>query len=242
MRVYTIKGKDHYVYEDDSEIPKGVDIEDDWKEAEIGDWVRASDGNVIQILRKGVLNHSIDKKGYIYLGTCTGTFIPRYQEMDTDPREDRYSIGGKQTAMRTKNKANLTSWEEQFVHLVAGGLPPVEAYLRVYPTNKRPYASVQSSALMKTERVRKAMKKELEPVLKELGIDEKFILDNIKHIAELGDREEAKLKALFKLADIMDLEDKTSTKTQVITGTVFKGFGDDLLEVAHRPKEITSGE
>ena len=46
------------------------------------------------------------------------------------------------------------------------------------------------------------------------------------------------MKALFKLSDIMDLEDKNQTKVTQISGAVFKGFGESALEEAKRPKEI----
>jgi len=237
MRRNKIKGVWHYIYEDDSEIPPGIVIKEDWKSSEKGDWVRADDGNVIQILRKGQVKHYI-KGNQDYLGTCTGTFLPEYQEMDTEKREDIYSFSGKPRQARKDGDNRLSSWEEQFVHLVAGGVKPVDAYLQVYPTNKRSYASVQSSAIMKTERIKKAMKKELEPVLEELGISERFVLEKVKQMAELADKDDTKLRALFKLADIMDMEDKTATKTQMITGTIFKGFEDGTLAEAQRPLEI----
>jgi len=50
------------------------------------------------------------------------------------------------------------------------------------------------------------------------------------------------LKALFKLADIMDLEDKNSTKVTQVTGALFQGFSNKELENVERPKEITDGD
>ena len=81
------------------------------------------------------------------------------------------------------------------------------------------------------------MKEELKPVLDELGISENTILRDINTIATMGEREETRLKALFKLSDIMDLEDKNAAKVQQITGVQFQGFTDDMLEDAER-KEL----
>jgi dissimilatory sulfite reductase (desulfoviridin) alpha/beta subunit len=43
---------------------------------------------------------------------------------------------------------------------------------------------------------------------------------------------------LFKLADIMDMEDKNTTKVTTMTGAVFQGFTPEKLEEVERPKEI----
>ena len=49
---------------------------------------------------------------------------------------------------------------------------------------------------------------------------------------------DTKLKALFKLADIMDMEDKNTTKITTVTGALFQGFTPEKLEEVERPKEI----
>jgi len=118
------------------------------------------------------------------------------------------------------------------------GLKPEEAYLKAFPTNNIRYAKEKSGNLVKTERVRTAMKEELKPVLKELGVDEIYVLKGIKSEAETAEKSDTRLKALFKLSDIMDLEDKNQTKVTQISGAVFKGFEDNVLEEIQRPKEI----
>ena len=82
------------------------------------------------------------------------------------------------------------------------------------------------------------MKEELKPVLEELGIDENYVLETIKGVIDSTDKDETRLKALFKLADIMDMEDKNKTTVTQVTGVLFKGFSDEMIESAERPKEI----
>ena len=82
------------------------------------------------------------------------------------------------------------------------------------------------------------MKEELKPVLKELNINDKSVLEGIKRVAENSEKDETKLKALFKLSDILDLEDKTQTKVTQLSGAIFQGFSDNVLEEVQRPKEI----
>ena len=82
------------------------------------------------------------------------------------------------------------------------------------------------------------MKEEVKPVLKELNIDDKSVLEGIKRVADNSLKDETRLKALFKLSDILDLEDKTQTKVTQLSGAVFQGFADNVLEEIQRPKEI----
>ena len=82
------------------------------------------------------------------------------------------------------------------------------------------------------------MKEELKPILQELEIDEKMVLENIKIVAQTAEKDDTKLKALFKLSDILDLEDKNSAKVQQITGVQFQGLTDSMIDEAARPKKI----
>ena len=63
-------------------------------------------------------------------------------------------------------------------------------------------------------------------------------MKNIKEVILSSDKDDTRLKALFKLADIMDLEDKSRTQVTQLTAGVFKGVSDNILEEAQRPKEI----
>ena len=92
--------------------------------------------------------------------------------------------------------------------------------------------------LIKTERIKTAVKEELKPILDELDIDEKFILENIKIVAQTSEKDDTKLKALFHLSSILDLEDKNTAKVQQITGVQFQGLTDNMIDEAQRPKEI----
>ena len=175
-----------------------------------------------------------------YIGTCTGTFVclPR-NKMDTSRRRNIYSIGGELSAEeRVSSRTTLSKSEVLFVQYLSSGLSAQQAYLKAFPTNNPYYANTKSASLVKTERIVKAMKRELEPIVKELGISPKYILDRIKAEADNGDKADVRLKALFKLSDILDLEDKSSTKVTQVTGALFQGFSEDQLEAVERPKEI----
>jgi hypothetical protein len=241
MRKYKIANTWHYVYEGIEEVPQDLLVTPDWRDGEIGDWILSDDECVIQVLRKGEMKTAKGRnKVRGYIGTCTGTFTTdKKTRMDTSKRINIYSFGGKHRQDILLDRTTLSQSEELFVQYLTSGMSPREAYLKAYPTNKPGYANIMAGKLVKTERIKTAMKEELKPVLESLGIDETYILNGIKKTVEFADKEDVKLRALFKLADIMDMEDKNSAKVTQISGAVFKGFTDGMIEEAERPKEIT---
>ena len=240
MRTYKISNIVHKVYEPDDEMPPDLLVLSDWRNGQVGEWVIADDDCVIQVLRRGTMLRRMGKnKVREYIGTCTGTFpISKTAKMDTERREDIYSFSGKRPKDRIEQNKNLSNYEEKFVALMSSGISPEEAYLQAYPTENRKYALEKSGTLVKTERIKTAMKEELKPVLEELGISEEYILKTIKDVIRSTDKDETRLKALFKLADIMDLEDKNTSKVTQVTGALFQGFTNKEIESAERPKEL----
>ena len=51
MRSYNVNRIKHTVFDSIDEVPSDVTIVDDWRSSKIGDWVKADDGCIIQILR-----------------------------------------------------------------------------------------------------------------------------------------------------------------------------------------------
>ena len=238
MRNYKVNGIKHTVYDTEKETPSSINIVSDWRIAKLDDWVLTDDKCVIQILRKGTMVTKGGEKSYV--GTCTGTFIvSKNTYMDTDRRTNIYSFGGSSTPEQAvNNRRTMTANEELFVLYVSQGLTPEDAYVKAFPTNNKRYAKMKATNLIKTERLKTAVKEELKPILEDLDIDEKFILENIKIVAQTSEKDDTKLKALFKLSDIMDLEDKNAAKVQQVTGIAFQGLTEKMIEEAERPKEI----
>ena len=176
-----------------------------------------------------------------YIGTCTGTFLVLPNTiMDTDRRPNIYSFGGHASPEESvQQRKKLTSSEELFIQYMSTGMKPEEAYIKAFPTNNRNYARVKAVNLIKTTRIKTSMKEELNPICEELEIAEKMVLKGFKDEAKTAEKADTRLKALFKLSDILDLEDKNRTQVTQISGAVFKGFDDKTLEEVKRPKEIS---
>ena len=241
MRSYKVNNIVHHVYDAEEELPPDVAVlvQDKWRTAEVGDWVRTDDDCFIQILRKGKMLRSKGRnKVREYVGTCTGTYVVgKNVQMDTSRRINIYSFGGNKSSDDILLDRTTTSkYEDLFVTYMASGMRPEEAYLKAFPTENRRYACQRAGRLIKTERIRTAMKEELKPILEDLGIDDKSVLSDIQTISRGAEKEDVRLRALFKLADILDLEDKQSTKVTNVTGALFQGFSNDMLEEVERPE------
>jgi phage terminase small subunit len=162
--------------------------------------------------------------------------------MDTSRRANIYSFSGNLSAEEVlETRENLNSKEKLFVLNLLKGMDPQKAYMNVYPTNNPGYANMKAAQLIKTERVDTYMREEHKEVCERLGINAEGVLHGIKLIAQTAEKDDTKLKALFKLSDILDLEDKTSTSTQQVTSAVFQGFSSKELQSAQR-KELSDGK
>lgn len=238
MKYHVVKGIKHTVYEAENEVPPHVSIVRNWRMGTLDDWVLTDDGCIIQILRRGTMLRKVGERSYV--GTCTGTFLCLEGTwMDANRRTNIYSFGGDSTPEQVvMNRRKMTANEELFVLYMSQGLEPQDAYVKAFPTNNKQYARMKAVNLIKTERIKTAVKEELKPVLEELEISPKMVLEDIKLVAKTSDKDDIKLRALFKLADILDLEDKNAAKVQQITGVQFQGLTDDMIEVANRPKKL----
>lgn len=233
MTEYIVKGKTHRVYDFADEVPENISYLHDWRLGNIGDWVLADDGGVIQILRSGSLSRPRNIiKSLKYIGTCTGTFIVREDySMDVEKKANIYTVSGKRSPVDTlKDRKNMTPREVMFTQYIAMGMDKVEAYLRSYDTEDKTYAKMQANILVRTERIKTALKEELKPLLKKLQIDEELVLTGIREIATLGDKDSDKLKALLELSDVLEMKE-TKKEITAIGATVFKGFLPEHTEI-----------
>jgi len=239
MTEYTLKDTVHKVYESKDELPPDIKLIDNWREGDVGDWVLADDGCIIQILRSGVFARPTKKiRALKYVGTCTGTFICKdTYKMDCDKRENIYNISGKSPYTQTIERKEVTHRERVFAQFISQGIERTEAYLRAFDTKSKHHAHVQAGLLLKQERVRTVMKAELKPVLARLGINNDLVLEGIKQIAVSGDKDSDRLKALFELADILEIKE-TRKEITAVSGAVFKGFLPEDTEVLNERKQI----
>ena len=157
--------------------------------------------------------------------------------MDCDKRENIYNISGKSPYTQTIERKEVTYKERVFAAFIAEGMERTEAYLRAFDTKNRSHAHAQAGLLLKQERVRTVMKEELRPVLAKLGINDTMVLQGIRDVALDGEKDSDKLKALFELADILEIKE-TKKEITAIGGAVFKGFLPEDTTVLDDRKQL----
>jgi len=241
MRTYSIKGIQHIVYEDADELPNNFIYKANWREGQLNDWVLADDGCYIQILRHNKMKPHRKHKRHArsYIGTCTGTFmVSESAKLDTVKRHNIYSFGGSKTSSKQLFDREKTNGREELFSLyVSQGVDAVKAYMMAYKTENPKYAEQKAMLLLKTERIKKSVKEEIKPVLRELGINEDFVLRGIRDIALTARQEGEKLKAFCKLVDILEIEDK-GTKQSGVAVVGFKGFKPESIEAVQEVMEL----
>jgi hypothetical protein len=151
MRIFTINsGKfagDHKIFESIEEAKAhGIDnIIMKWWEGEQGDWVKANDGYVLQILHKRKLINPRYKNGQytIAFRFCNGSF-PVYVNSKgyIDPKYTINFYGAvskrQPNSMSLGGRKNRTGAKERYwLTLVMAGLNPYKAYRKAFPQLKK---------------------------------------------------------------------------------------------------------
>ena len=242
MKKRIIKQKEHIVYENLDELRQVMPDEqvyDDWRTAPVFAWTLTDDEQVCQVLEKG----KVDNQDYVR--TAIGMFRNAPSaKMEGKLRENIYAFSGKSARSILKDRINPSKQEFLFARYVAKGDGIVEAFKKAYPkASSEKYIKEQSSMLLKTERIKTLIDKEIEKILNETEITPKYLLLKTK---EIVDNEEAKdsdkISALKMLMEISGLLGKKEQKTESIS--LFKGFSPEQLELLEgkNVKKIASQE
>ena len=228
MRTYKVKGKEHFIYDLESELPDDVHPIKNWRDGIPGDWVLADDNAYVQILeRKKMGTNEI-------LRTCVGTYVVT-QTMDTAERDSRYTINGKHDRKTIKERKKPTDREVIFASKVVRGADAVTAYMQAYNANSKDYAKRRSALLLKTERINTLMnptKEELTEVFASLDVDLEFLIREAKDQVIDGKNGSDKMNALKMLWEAFGVVGQK--KVTEIAG-IFQGFEPAQLKEVERP-------
>ena len=245
MRTKLIKKKLEYLYDSKDEFfsNRDDDLVYNWRESSAGDWILTDDGQICRILHRGKFAN-----GKEYVRTVLGSYPIRQSIQITGAIADdiyRFTKYAKTRKDRI-DENNPNGREIVFAKYVANGMPPEQAYLRIFRTNDSSYSKNASSALLKTKRVKKLISEETKKMLGEVGIDEEYLLARTKDIIDnYNARDSDKLRALemmMKIAGMFPNDKKTESLT------VFQGFtkeqlqqigGSNIKVIGHAEKDIS---
>ena len=221
MKRHKVKNKFHKVYTK-AEVPRDIDYKEDWKNADIGDWVETDDKHVMQILRKD--NFTV--------GTCTGTYPTTDDtKMSSVRKKDIYTVSGENWYTRLKNRKEPTKKEIIFAKRIQCGGEPSDIYAEVFNTTSKKNAKEKAALLIKSERIQKIMNEDLKDVFANKGVDLDYLIGSAKDVVDGAKNDSDRLKALNMLWDAFGV-----VKQQKVTeiAGVFQGFDLKHIEGAER--------
>ena len=229
MNYKEIKGKKHFIYtieEWESKYPESKLVS--WRIGQEGNWVLTDDNHVVQILKRAKYNNTE------IVRCITGTFnVNRDIRMGSEIPDNIYSFSKYKVAENFKNRKKATNDEFLFAQYIASGQDTVSSYLKAYKTNNKNYARKRANELLRSERVRKMVSKEIKDILENEGVSNNYMIQVFKQVADLAERDNDKLRAVENLAKIAGLYETEKKSEQL---TVFAGFTDEQM------KAISNGQ
>jgi len=245
----TIKGIDHYVYDDIEEFknthPNTI-VRPDWRDSDENDWVYSDDDRIVQLLKVSKkVNHPNDRKNYKFakgwVRTVVGSFLNRPNvKMDTDfdnhPNRYTFSTNIKNTSNRVYKRTKTTNKEKEFAVNVVTGMGAVDAYKKAYAEMSDQKARKKATVLLKQERVMKEIEKSVLDVAKSMGIDHEFVLQKLKNLAEYSEDDNIILQSTKELGKIVGTSGNIVKQKEMGLLGVFQGFSPEQLEGAERKK------
>ena len=233
MKERLVKGVTHYLYDSVEEFRNKYDtlpISLDWRHSNKGDWIVTDDGQVCQVLHLGVLKKKDRKKETTFIRTIIGSFVcsPKVKiEGDMRTNMHTFSTEGKSPSVRKRERKQATDKEFLFGKYVAKGDDVVEAYMKAFPSKNENYAKSQAKLLLKTDRVKKLIREEIDKYLNEADITPTYLLEEMRNIIDKGgssDRDKiTAITTLMKISGMMDTEKTTESLT------LFQGFTQEQL-------------
>lgn len=240
MKERVVKGVTHYLYDNVDEFRRyheSVSLLTDWRHSNKGDWILTDDGQICQVLHLGVLKKNDRKKETTFIRTIMGSFIcsPKVViEGDMKTNMHTFATAGESPSVRKKNRKNPTDKEFLFGKYVAKGDDVVQAYMKAFPSKNENYAKSQAKLLLKTDRVKKLIREEIDKYLSEADITPNYLLEEMRNIIDKGgssDRDKiTAITTLMKISGMMDTEKTTESVT------LFQGFSQEQLNAIQESK------
>ena len=159
-----------------------------------------------------------------------------------EPVKDIWRFGKVSWYEKTLN-GSLSTQKRVFAKYIASGIEPLDAYKKAYPKcNSDIYAKQRTQVLLKSEKVKQLIDKEIELLLNDTGITKSYLLEQTKDIVDKKDgRDSDKLRAIETLMKISGLLNTEKTSESVALIQEFTGFSKEKLN-AFKSGVLPSGE
>lgn len=238
MEEVRVAGEIHIVY------TKAEAVEGDikyvqWRDGEEGSWIETDDGYVLQVLRSGKL-----RQNQRWVRTAIGTYSTHPGAVcDTNERRSRYTFSGDPSIPK-----RMTRKLRMFCNLYAMTGDAVQSYKKAYPdARSEDYIENRLARLAQSEMVMSEVDKRVRAVATKLGLNEKWVMERFMAIADAGEKDNDRLRALESLVKIMKMVNEGGMSKKIkVEQTIPGGFSkDDLKEMEGQvkiKKELTYTE
>lgn len=241
----TIKGEQYVLYKNEEEFYKHnpkKKLHEDWRTAQKGDWIKSDDGKVTMVIKRGYID-KLNKDGSQYIRTLLGMVnCNKTKFFGGEPVKDIWRFGKVSWYQKTLD-GSLSTQKRIFAKYIASGIEPLEAYKKAYPKcTSELYAKQRIQVLLKSEKVKKLIDKEIEVLLSDSGITKTYLLEQTKQVIEKIDAKDSdKLRAIETLMKISGLLNTDKKSESVALIQEFTGFSKEKLN-AFKTGVLPSGE
>ena len=241
----TIKGAQYVLYKNEEEFYKHnpeKKLHKNWRTAQTGDWVKSDDGKVTVVIKRGYIDKH-NKNGNEYIRTLLGMVnCERSKFFGGKPIKDIWRFGKVSWYEKTLN-GGLSIKKRMFAKYVAAGIEPIIAYKKAYPqSSSDDYVKQRTKLLIRNEKVKQLIDKEIEMLLSDTGITKSYLLEQTKEIVEKQEAKDSdKLRAIETLMKISGLLNTEKKSESVALIQEFTGFSKEKLN-AFKTGMLTSGE
>ena len=235
MDIKTIKGKEHYLYDDNKEFmafQPNLAATGDWRRGDEGDWVYTDDLHVCQVLKVFYVTVPSSGKRQKCIRTVCGSFVVGQKNIkmlgEGGVADNIYTFSGNYDSINKIRSTHVPSKKLLFAQYVAAGMDLSQAYSKVYPKARdEQYIKTAANKLLQQKKVFEMVKEEIQQLLDEEGASPKYIIRAYKQIAEISERDADRLRSLDALAKMSGLFDTERKQEQL---TVWTGFSPEQLE------------
>ena len=230
-----IKNTKHYLYDNQEEFRiarEDIPVRHNWRHGVEGEWVSTDDGYICQILRKFTVKNAKGKPSTCVRTVC-GTFhtakMNRNMLGANGISENIYSFSGTGVGKDKYKNQKYNSRKLLFGKYAATGMSAIKAYKLAYPeATSDKYIKNRCEKLLKMERIDKMIDKAIRKKLDEEGVNDNWLIERYKTMADASESDTVKLRSLDSLAKISGLFDSIQNKSEQVT--IWSGFTPEQLE------------
>jgi len=249
------RGKSFDVYTPDEAKKLKIKPIDNWRDAEVGDWILTADNKIIQCTGRKVKNFANTKKPYIFIRTGYGErgchkkhyYAQKQHDWDLDNRYTGDLVKDVRPTAKQKTFVDflflhgatnkLGMWDTESVIL---------AYQSVYSDNNPEQALRRGLTILKRKHIREYISMNMREKLSALGLDDDYVADRYRDIIENTETPAAtRLNALNRVSDMLGHLTKEK-KEESVEGVFALSDGDikklssvrkTIAETSYGPKQ-----